>query len=326
MVATPPLVSVIITCYNHGAYLSEAIVSAQHQQYPAVEIIVVDDGSTDDTSIIAAKHSGVRYIYQVNQGLSAARNTGIKQSIGSCLIFLDADDWLLPDALAYNVQYLVANPALAFVSGGYTKVFTANGHSQEEGWEVTTNHYTHLLLTNYIGMHATVMYRRWVFNELVFDSSLRGCEDYDVYLRIARRYPVSHHTRPLAAYRQHDTNMSNDIAMMLSTALTVLDRQRPHLQNAAELQAYSQGRRAWKELYSRKLYHRLLVSPKRATSTELALLTTEKPLLALLYLLHPLATMGKQLVKRHPVLLAAAAAMRQALLGLVARDRSGSSK
>src|SRR5215218_4319670 len=93
------LISVIIPCYNHGAYLSTAIKSVLAQTYPNIEIIVVDDGSTDNTKAVAWGFEKVRHIYQRNAGLSAARNTGIRNAKGTYILFSDADDWLLPDAL-----------------------------------------------------------------------------------------------------------------------------------------------------------------------------------------------------------------------------------
>ena len=75
-------------------------------------------------------------------------------------------------------------------------------------------------------MHATVLYRRWVFDEFGFDTSLKACEDYDLYLRIARKYPIAHHTKKTAAYRWHNSNMSGNIPKMLSYVLIVLDRQK----------------------------------------------------------------------------------------------------
>src|SRR5215212_9690625 len=95
---SPPLVSVVIPCYNQAHFLSEAIESVLAQTHPNFEIIVVDDGSTDNTSEVAARYPGVRHIRQDNQGLAAARNTGLRESKGTCLVFLDADDRLLPNA------------------------------------------------------------------------------------------------------------------------------------------------------------------------------------------------------------------------------------
>ena len=244
-----PLVSVIIPCYNHGRYLLEAFTSIWEQDYPAVEILVIDDGSTDDTREIALRYPSVRYYYQPNQGLSAARNAGIAHSTGQYLVFLDADDWLLPHALRTNAEYLVQNPSLAFVSGGHQKVYTASGLVKDERQEVTGNHYFHLLWGNYIGMHAAVLYQRWAFDTVQYDPTLRSCEDYDVYLRLARTFPVAHHTRLLAAYRLHDTNMSGNTALMLSSVLAVLARQQPLLKDPEEAQAYASGYANWQAYY-----------------------------------------------------------------------------
>src|SRR5687768_491351 len=116
---TRSLISVIIPCYNHSHYLSTAIESVLTQSHKAVEIVVVDDGSVDATKQVALSYPGVKYVYQSNQGLSAARNMGIRNSTGQYLVFLDADDWLYPQALQTNLHYLLQNPKAAFVSGAY---------------------------------------------------------------------------------------------------------------------------------------------------------------------------------------------------------------
>lgn len=291
-----PLVSVIIPCYNHGAYLPEAFASVWQQDYPAVEIIVVDDGSTDTTRQVAQAYPRVRYFYQTNQGLSAARNTGIAHSAGQYLLFLDADDWLLPGALATNVRYLQQQPALAFVSGGHDKVFMATGIVRHEATEVLDNHYQRLLQGNYIGMHAAVLYQRWAFQELQFDISLRACEDYDVYLRLARAHPVAHHTARLAAYRLHDTNMSGNIPLMLRTVLAVLQRQQPQLRSPAEHTALAQGQAIWKDYYGQQLYQKLQTTP--ATTAELTFLATLNPTLFLRTFFPSNAAMLKKLLKK----------------------------
>ncbi|RDV16712.1 glycosyltransferase [Pontibacter diazotrophicus] len=283
-----PLVSVIIPCYNHGAYLQEAFESVWSQAYPSIEIIVVDDGSTDNTREVAASTKGVKYIYQKNQGLSAARNTGVRHSEGELLVFLDADDWLLPDAINLNVHYLLQNEQLAFVSGGHDKVFVDEGIVKEEVYEVPSEHYFHLLQGNYIGMHATVMYRRWVFEEFAYDTSLKACEDYDLYLRITRKYPVLHHTGKIAAYRLHTANMSGNIPFMLATALQVLDRQQKNIQSAVEQEALDRGHAVWKNYYCDELYRKLISKKATATPGTLSMLVKHKPVLGLKYMLKSL--------------------------------------
>src|SRR6266446_9539630 len=93
------LVSVVIPCYNQAHFLGEAIDSALAQTYPHLEIVVVDDGSTDNIAAVVARYPGVRYFRQENQGLAAARNTGLRHSVGERLVFLDADDRLMPGAI-----------------------------------------------------------------------------------------------------------------------------------------------------------------------------------------------------------------------------------
>ena len=282
---TTPLVSVIIPCYNHGAYLQEAFESVWMQDYPAIEVIVVDDGSTDSTREVAERAEGVKYIYQKNQGLSAARNTGISHSEGEMLLFLDADDWLLPGAIRMNVNCLLQNQKLAFVSGGHDKVYIDEGTVKEEVYEVPSDHYLQLLQGNYIGMHATVLYRRWVFDEFSYDTSLRSCEDYDLYLKVTRKYPVQHHTGKIAAYRLHTTNMSGNIPFMLATALQVLDRQHKKLQNTREVKAFEKGHTIWKSYYCEELYGKLLAKKAPASREAIATLVKHKPALGLKYML-----------------------------------------
>ena len=287
---TLPLVSIIIPCYNHGRYLREAIESVWQQAYPATEVVVVDDGSTDNTEEVA-KQCGVTYLYQENQGLSAARNTGIRNSHGDLLVFLDADDWLLPGALEVNVRHLQQNEKLAFVSGGHDKVFVEDGITKEDITEVTSDHYAHLLQGNYIGMHATVMYRRWVFEEMEYDTSLKRCEDYDLYLRIAHKYPVLHHTEKIAAYRLHTANMSSNIPGMLSTVLEVLERQQDRLRTPAETKAYTQGQEIWKSYYCQELYQNLLRGKASFNFPAYLTLARHKPSLLLKFLRNRNATM-----------------------------------
>lgn len=243
----PAVVSIIIPCYNHGKYLAKAIDSVLAQRYKQYEIIVVDDGSIDNTRSVAESYKTVKYIYKTNGGLSAARNTGIDNSTGNYLVFLDADDWLFEDALSINLHYLNKNPGSAFVSGAFTDVFMHHGYQVKS--VLKKDHYLYLLERNYIAMHATVMYRRWAFDDIRYDSSLKACEDYDIYLKIARKYPVVHHTKQIAAYIRHDTNMSGNYPMMLEYSLLVLNRQKGFLQSDVENEYFQKGVRFWIDHY-----------------------------------------------------------------------------
>lgn len=249
------LVSVVIPCYNHARFLAEAIESVLQQTYKNVEIIVIDDGSKDNTKEIADQFSAVKYVYQPNQGLSAARNTGIDNSKGEFLVFLDADDLLYPNAIATNIDYLLKNKSLAFVSGWHDKVDEWKYHiEQDEQQVVESDHYLHLLMGNYIGMHAAVMYQRKIFDEFRYDTSLKACEDYNLYFDIARKYPVASHNKRMAAYRIHGVNMSSNVPFMLKHVLLVLERQKIKLQSDVEQNAFQKGKKIWTDYYTGKLY------------------------------------------------------------------------
>lgn len=112
-----PLVSVVIPCYKQAQFLAEAVQSCLDQHYPALEVIVVNDGSPDDTASVAAQFgSRITYIEQANRGASAARNTGIKAARGSYVAFLDSDDVFLPGHIATAVAYLAAHPHVGLVA------------------------------------------------------------------------------------------------------------------------------------------------------------------------------------------------------------------
>jgi glycosyltransferase involved in cell wall biosynthesis len=259
MVPQSALVSVVIPCYNHAKYLPEAVNSVRAQTYRNYEIIVIDDGSTDDTRATCEGLGNIRYVYQNNAGLSAARNAGIDHANGSYFVFLDADDYLYPRALEINLDVLLKNNHLAFVSGGHNKVDQLGNIIDEDPPEVVPDgHYAHLLMGNYIGMHATVMYARWVFNEFRYDTTLRACEDYDLYFRIARKYPVACHGEKIAAYRIHESNMSGNIPFMLDMALKVHGKQKDQLQSTFEQECFARGIRIWKEYYTNRMFHILL--------------------------------------------------------------------
>jgi glycosyltransferase involved in cell wall biosynthesis len=271
-----PLVSVIIPCYNHGQFLQQAIDSIDQQTHSPVEIIVVDDGSVDHTKEVSLQNPHVLYMYQKNQGLSAARNTGYCASHGEFLVFLDADDLLYPDAIAYNLDQLLSRPDVAFVSGGHRGVDQELNVLWTTQRVVTDHHYRHFLKGNYIGMHATVLYRRWVFDTHLFDPSLRACEDYQLYLDVSAQYPVLHHTKLLTAYRQHGANMSSDSLLMLNVSLHVLKQHEALLKDEADKKAYSEGVKFWQTLYAQQMYlqltnRSLVLSPARKAGYEKAL-------------------------------------------------------
>ena len=263
-----PLVSVIIPCFNQGQYLPDAISSILFQTYRNFEIVLVDDGSTDQTWEVASRYENVRYVYQENRGLAAARNAGTRESAGSFLVYLDADDVLTPNALEIGVNDLLSHRDCAFVSGDHRLVGPDLGPLFKfRARPVQRDHYLALLRGNYIGMHATVMYRREVIQEAGgFDESLAACEDYDLYLRIARNHPVRCHGNIVADYRQHGTNMSRNPEFMRKWILKVHRAEYPYVKGDPDRErAYAEGDSYVREYYGdqilRHLRARFRISP-----------------------------------------------------------------
>ena len=250
------LISVVIPCYNQAHYLGEAIESVLAQSYPYFEIVVIDDGSTDNTSEVAGRYPRVRCIRQDNQGLSAARNTGLRHSEGEYVVFLDADDRLLPEALEAGIECLKAHPECVLTFGSY-RLIASDGSflKQRRQPVVDKDGYAALLKRNYIGVPAVVMYRRAVFASVGgFDSSVDASADADMYLRIARRFAVCGHEKVVADYRQHGVNMSGNPARMLRASLTVLRKQRRHAKgNKKYEEAYKAGTRNRRWRYGDRL-------------------------------------------------------------------------
>ncbi|MEO7801420.1 MAG: glycosyltransferase [Ginsengibacter sp.] len=250
-----PLISVIIPTYNYRRFLLKAIDSVMQQTYPRIEIIVIDDGSTDGTMDVIPSHPSIKYFYQENKGLSAARNAGLNHSQGRYLVFLDADDWLEKDGLLLNYQLIKLHPDVAFVSGNYNFLRANTGKLQKITTDVNADHYKHFLQRNYVGMHAAVMFQRWALQLYKYDESLRACEDYDLYLRIARRYPVMHHQQCIATYYFHEEGVSHNYDAMIEALTVVMGRQAAFVSSADEQKAYAQGLLQWKD------YHNLSGAP-----------------------------------------------------------------
>lgn len=218
-------VSVIIPCYKQAQFLGHAIESVLNQTVPSHEIIVVDDGSPDETKGVATRYPTVRYVRQTNQGLSAARNTGLRHSRGAFLVFLDADDRLLPNHFLVSLKAFQRRPEAAFVCGNYRFIGDEQAIHRHD-CRPQPDHYGTLLRSNFIGPPHTVMFRREaVIRSGGFTTSLKSCEDQDLYLRIARTAPIYCHHEVIAEYRRHTSQMSQKWEVMLSTAMAMLQSQ-----------------------------------------------------------------------------------------------------
>jgi glycosyltransferase involved in cell wall biosynthesis len=245
-------VGVVITTYNHAHFLEQALESVRAQTRPCNAVVVVDDGSSDDPAAVVARFPEARLIRQENRGLAAARNTGLASLDTAYVVFLDADDRLEPGAVEAGLACFARVPDSGFVYGGH-RYIDADGQPIGERFEPPGEQpYLQLLRGNFIAMHGTVLYRRDRLLAVgAFDERLRRCEDYDVYLRMAQRYPVTGYPDLIAAYRLHPDNMSANHRAMLQSALEVHARHAPSAQAAAGARdAWRDGRRRWRRCYA----------------------------------------------------------------------------
>jgi glycosyltransferase involved in cell wall biosynthesis len=237
-----PLVSIIIPTYNYARFIGEALRSVRDQTYRLFEIIVIDDGSTDDTKNVVSQFDEVQYAHQSNQGIAAARNAGLRMSNGELAVFLDADDRLLPNALAAGVAQLNENPDWVFVSGRW-EIISREGQVTLLPPPVVVGNdpYRAFLQSNYIGTVGQVMFRRSVLEqENGFDVTVPGCDDHELYLRLSRKYPVGHHGELVLQHRRHGANTSTSHAMLFKSLISIYQRQLPQVQADAELERLCQ--------------------------------------------------------------------------------------
>ena len=253
-----PLISVIVPCYNYGHFLAEALASITAGSLQ-VEIVIIDDGSTDQTPDVVATFDtacDVRFIRQQNAGLSAARNRGIRESRGRYLVFLDADDRLAPGGLEIGAAMLDEHPEAAFVFGR-CMLMDASGELQSTPAQarIVRDLYRELLRRNYIWTPSVVMFRREAVEKAGgFNPRVNAAADYELYLHIARHHPVWDHGQVVAHYRRHEGNMSLDAGRMLKETLAVIATQRQFLEgDEASLLACTEGRRNWQDFYGTEL-------------------------------------------------------------------------
>jgi glycosyltransferase involved in cell wall biosynthesis len=253
-----PSVSIVIPCYNQGRYLGEAIDSARQQSHPNVDVLVVDDGSTDDTARVAAAHPSITYLRQGNAGTAVARNRGLRDSRGELVVFLDADDRLLPDAIALGVDYLASHSNAAFVTGHVRLIDEQGTPGVVPDQDHEPAGYAPLLRWNHIWTPGVVMYRRITLDAVGgFDPSAGGSSDFELNVRIARRLPIACHHQVILEYRQHDANMTRDPAHMLRSAVSVRRRERAHARHRDVREAWRAGLRVAQAHFGARLIDRI---------------------------------------------------------------------
>lgn len=224
-------VSVIIPAYNAAWCVRKAIDSVLGQQDVDLELIVVDDGSTDDTAAVLAGYAAaIRVVRKVNGGLSSARNAGIRAARGTLIAFLDADDWWLPGKLQRQVEWMRDRPDLGFTS-------TAARVEDPEGrllniWacpQCKMDFLIHLFGNNgdMAGSGSAAVVRRELFDRVgVFDETLRSLEDIDMWMRLAAVAAYGCLEEPLVVILKRPDSMSRNLEVMRSAALRVMAKNR----------------------------------------------------------------------------------------------------
>jgi glycosyltransferase involved in cell wall biosynthesis len=225
------LVSVIIPTYNRAPYIADAIHSVLAQTYPNVELIVADDGSTDDTAAVVSQFGdSVTYLRMAHRGQPAAtRNSGLSKATGDFIAFLDSDDLFMRDKLALQISIFHGHPSVGLVySNGYYFREDPNqptGHLLDGLPTPSGDILAELLRGNLIVSPAMVLItRRSLDSAGMFDErpEFFGVEDYDLWLRIAAKVPVVYLPAQVAAIRRHSQGISQDVAAVRARTLKVL--------------------------------------------------------------------------------------------------------
>jgi glycosyltransferase involved in cell wall biosynthesis len=229
--AQPPAVSVVIPAYNAAWCLRKAIDSVLAQEFRDFELLVVDDGSTDDTAAALAPYGeAIRVVRQCNGGLSNARNAGIRESRGEFVAFLDADDWWLTRKLARQFALMQASPTIGFVSTE-ARVEDMNGQFLNV-WACAAckgSFLPHLFAANgdVAGSGSSVMVRRALFEQGGgFDESLRSLEDVDMWMRLAAAAGYACIDEPLAVILKRSGSMSKNLEVMKDASVRVMIKNR----------------------------------------------------------------------------------------------------
>jgi glycosyltransferase involved in cell wall biosynthesis len=232
------LVSVVCPAYNCERFIEPALDSVFAQSHRPIEVIVVDDGSTDSTAELVKGYHEVRYLNQTNRGPSAARNCGIRAARGEFVAFLDLDDLWIPEKLAKQVAALESCPE-AGLSFSDMRLFDSAGQDRLtmfQKYRLTAEYFGHdsvvdravakLVTVNFIPT-SSVLARKSALTQVGgFDEQFRKSEDWDLWLRIALRRPILYTLELLALKRVHDVNTSRDAEGMNVASLQVLEKLR----------------------------------------------------------------------------------------------------
>src|SRR5215469_4729485 len=223
-----PSVSIIIPAYNAAPYIKETLESVFAQTYRNFGVIVVNDGSPDTPAlekVLAPYRANIVYLQQENRGLAGARNTGIRAATGGLVALLDADDIWMPDYLQVQAGYLKNHPEYDLVYCN-AKFFGDHIHDGMEYMDVCDSQgeaTASAIITRRCHVFVSVTARREVLASLLFDESLRSCEDFDCWLRLtAAGHRIGYHRKVLVRYRKHSASLSANGLSMAEHSIRVM--------------------------------------------------------------------------------------------------------
>ncbi len=220
-----PKVSIVIPTYNRETIICKAIDSALSQTYKNLEIIIVDDGSTDNTKTVLEKYgSRLNYFYQENKGISGARNAGIKRSTGQYIAFLDSDDYWLPDKLEKQIELFLQYPEYGMVACQCASIGADGQFRQKNRHGKSGSVLFDLFKKNFIRTSSAVIKKECFLKSGLFDENLKECEEYDLWLRISAHYQVGFINEPLAVYTDNPKGASTDSLRGRLYRLQVLEK------------------------------------------------------------------------------------------------------
>lgn len=241
-----PVVSVIIPAYNSAAFIAEAIAGVRGQTFTGHEIIVVDDGSTDDTREVIRRFPEVRSVRQSNQGVAAARNAGIALAKGEFICFLDADDLWRPEKLTRQLDFMAAHPDVGLL---FTDAEEHGSDGVEKASILATmtcgatqvpidDAFRKLLIENFIPTSTVMVRRSCLMASGLFDVSLPNVEDRDMWLRLAAVVPVACLPEVTACKRSHGGNISMRTELTLRSRIRVWQKARQRFPALAPATVY----------------------------------------------------------------------------------------
>ena len=231
-------ISAIIPTYNNAAFIKDAVLSIQQQSVPVTEIIIVDDGSTDNTAqVIQSLKGNIHYIRQQNQGPSAARNTGIKAAKGDLIAFLDADDQWTTDKLQKQLKALQNSPELKLIAGDMSEIDLSNQvlvasvlnkhHFLEKfvtlNGKPIANAFSELLRKNFIPTGTVLIKKDALLEAGLFNENIRYGEDLELWAKIASKHPITCLPDILMLRRQHSSNSTQSTEPMLIDLVKVME-------------------------------------------------------------------------------------------------------